>query len=100
MAQVVPDVKTEVNWLLAYLDKKWRDVPEIARTWETWDPIDQEVFVLEWAIPRSHLLRLQEHVARGQLSPAQQARYEDLQRLMQEHGSTLGRLMADSYQSS
>jgi hypothetical protein len=95
MAQVAPDVKTDVDWLLDYLDQKWRVIPDLARTWDTLDPIDQEVFVLEWAIPHSHLLRLQEYIAHGQLSPAQLARYESLQRLIQAHGPTLGRLMAD-----
>ena len=93
MAQVTQDIEADVNWLLGYLDRRWRAIPKVAEEWDTWDPIDQEVFVLEWAIPRSHLVQLEEYVARGQLSPTQRTRYKALQLLMADNRPVLEQLL-------
>ncbi|MGH2369437.1 MAG: hypothetical protein ACRDI2_14695 [Chloroflexota bacterium] len=94
MAQVAhTDVAADVDDLLAYLTRHWRAIPDIARDWPTWDPVDQDVFDLEWTIKEERLAHLQQHAARGQLTAAQHAQYDALLKLVAANRPLLQQLL-------
>jgi hypothetical protein len=97
MAQVArdPQLEADIEYHLNYQFGEWKSIPEIAEWWPEMDGIDREVFHLEWCgITESRLRELRQWVVEGRLTPAQQARYQDLERLVKTHRPTVERLLA------
>jgi hypothetical protein len=80
---------------LEYLIEEWSEIPEIACEWSTWDEPDRLDFVLEWPLNEIRLRDLQTWEAQGRLSAAQRKRFEELERLIRRHRTTLDRLLAE-----
>ena len=85
----------DIDYLLDYLLRHWSSIPQVEQEWPTWDPIDQEVFHLEWAIKEDRLAQLGQYLEAGALTPPQLARFEDLKRLIAQNRSVLERLLTE-----
>lgn len=97
MAQVVHEQQL-VEWIddyLAYLEREWRSVPEVAREWDTWEDHEQLDFVVEWPIREDRLGQLRRWAEQGVLTPSQWAQYERLLKLVAKHRPALERLLQD-----
>ena len=84
-----------VAWIdrsLDYSIEEWSEIPEIARKWSSWDERDRLDFVLEWPLSEIRLRELQTWAAQGRLSATQRKRFEELERLILRHRTTLDRL--------
>jgi predicted NUDIX family NTP pyrophosphohydrolase len=97
MADVAQRSQTEtrIDYHLDYLLREWWSLPAIAAEWDTWEDLDQLVFVLEWPIREDRLHQLQEWVRVGLLTPTQQSRYRELLNLMSKYRPMLDRLLSD-----
>lgn len=96
MANVVRDqgVQPDIDYHLDYQFDAWNSVQDHAMQWPTMDAIDKEVFHLEWVgITESRLQELQRWFHRGYLTPGQEARYQELLRLVAQNRPTLARLL-------
>ena len=91
MAQVRP--AADIDYLLDYLLRHWSSIPQVEQEWPTWDPIDQEVFHLEWAVKEDRLAQLEQYLKAGALTPLQLARFEDLGHLIAQNRPILERLL-------
>ena len=97
MAQIARDRQLH-DWIddyLSYLVDVWAGLPGLADEWDRWDESSRLTFVVDWGVPSDRLHQLQQSAEQGLLSAAQRARYEQLLRLMEEHGPLLARLLAD-----
>ena len=87
--QLRPDVDYHIDYQLA----AWNSVREYAAWWPDLDPLDKEVFQLEWTgITESRLRELQRWAERGYLSPEQQGRYRQLVDLVEDVRPVLDKL--------
>lgn len=93
MAQVARSVQERADGLLDYLLAEWGDVPEIAHEWADMQPHERTDFLLEWPIREDRLRQLTSYAEQGALTPAQQARYRDLMRVVTQHRAVLARLL-------
>lgn len=84
----------DVDWLLDYLIRCWNSIPETAAEWDSWEPLEREVFHLEWAVPRSHLDRLEQCVTTGELTPEQCHRYDALRQIIHRYTPVLNDMLA------
>ena len=92
MAQVnrTTDMQPEIDYHLDYQFQSWQGIPEYAGWWPEMEASEKEVFHLEWVgITQSRLGQLQRWAEQGCLTPAQQARYEELLQLIERHRPTL-----------
>lgn len=94
MAQIAIRPHDRVDVLLDYLIDEWERLPEAAREIDRWDLIEQIDYVEEWAPKEDLADELQHQIDSSAPSPAQRARYDELQRLMREHRPILDRLRA------
>lgn len=83
------------DYYLAYLEDEWNTVPEYAEWWPELDAVEKEVIQMEWAIPQGRLAEVRDWSEKGLLSPEQQARYEALLKLIEQHRPTLERLFRE-----
>ena len=67
-------------------------MPEVEAEIDNWDPEDAMVFVFEWALEEMSLNRLENHAARGVMTPDQGTRYEDLKKLIVKNRPIIDRL--------
>ena len=97
MAQVARTDRVEerINSYLAYLERKWRRVPDLARMWNDWDDDERLDFVVEWPIREDRLGQLQQWAAKGALTPGQHERYDGVLTLVAEYRPTMERLLAE-----
>lgn len=98
MAQVAhrPRSQPDIDYHLDYQFRQWESLPEVATQWLAMAGVDREVFHLEWVgITESRLHELRRWAAQGLLTPAQQARYDALLRLVERSRPLLDRLLAD-----
>jgi hypothetical protein len=95
MADVVDAVGEQVDLLLTLLTDEWARVPEVARTIDTWAPLDQTTFVVEWPVQEERLRHLEHYAAAGVLTPAQRTRYEQLRQLVTRHRPLLERILTE-----
>ena len=93
MAEVAPDVTTDVDWLLDYLIGEWEDIPNVAREWPTWTKTDRIHALIDWPVVESNLRALDDYAIQGILTPAQEARYTRLRALVTTYRPVLRRLM-------
>jgi len=95
VAAMTVEVDTaEVDRLLDQLTEAWESLPEVAAAFETCSPYEQSDVVEEWPLETMRLARLERHVARGALTPAQAARYVALRELIQRHEPLLIRILS------
>jgi hypothetical protein len=86
----------DIDYYLDYQFSKWDSVPEYAEWWPSMEPVDREVFHLEWAgITESRLQDLQQWAEQGSFTAEQQARYERLLALVAERRPTIERLLSE-----
>jgi hypothetical protein len=88
MAQVASRTRDRVDAILDSLLEAWRGVPQAARSIDQWDLIKQIEYVEEWGAR----LSVADSLGKRYLTPAQRARYDELQRLTQEYGPVLDRM--------
>jgi hypothetical protein len=89
-----PEISEQIDFFLDRLFLRWAELPSV-EDFEGWDVIDQIVFIEEWAIPRSHLELLEGRRAENLLGEWQEARYQDLVRLMAEKQPLLDEILKD-----
>ncbi|MBI4504930.1 MAG: hypothetical protein HY691_05290 [Chloroflexi bacterium] len=94
MAQVAPDVRERVGFLLHYLTEAWRELPQAAQDMVGWDLIQQIDYIEEWSSKESLLGELRHLLASAATSADQRAQYDELLRLVDKHRSVLERLRA------
>ena len=87
MAKVVqdPQLQERIERFLKYALDEWSSVPEYAAEFDSWDWLDQIVFVHEWDIRESAVAELTRYAQEGLLTPDQWTRYEELQSLVARH---------------
>ena len=95
MAQVASEVSARIDHFLDYSFNEWESVPDYIEEFPTWDDLQQLAFVHEWDIRRSGLHVLEDYAAQGAMTPAQQARYQELLVLVQRYEPAIERLLAD-----
>ncbi len=86
-------VHSAVEHVLARAIESWEELPEMEREIDTWDHLDQIVYLEEWQIEEDRLLRLAEHAQSGAFTPGQRARYERLLKLVEDHRPIIERLL-------
>jgi hypothetical protein len=95
MARLAPASATEnAEFHLDYLFERWSNLPELDE-FEAWDLLDQLDFIFEWAIPADFFDRLSAIQAAGNLTEAQECRYQELLRLMAEKQPLLDEILKD-----
>ncbi len=94
MAQVGTQHQQDVERQLSWALWQWSRLPEIEAAIDHWDPLDQLVFIEEWPLEEERLSRLARYADAGLLTPAQQARYGELKRLVAENRPIIRRLQA------
>ncbi len=95
MAQVASDVSARADSFLDYSFLEWEAVPDYVEEFETWDEIQQLVFVHEWDIRESGLRVLRDFAEQGLLTRSQRERYDELLELVARHRPAMERLRAD-----
>ncbi len=93
MAQVSDDPRTRAERLLGYLEAAWGAIPETAREWHDWDPLDREVFHLEWVVKEDALKCLREFEVEDQLDPVQVSRFQALLQMITRNRAVLERML-------
>ncbi len=86
-------VQARAERYLTYLEREWGALPSVASEWDTWDDLARLDFVVEWPIREDRLLELQRWAAEGRLTAAQQVRYAQLLRLVDEYRPVVARLV-------
>jgi hypothetical protein len=89
------DLAAWIDRSLDYLTASWAAIPAIASGWDERDELDRLDFVMEWQIREDRLIQVQQWNAEGLLSPPQQRRLAELERLIRRHRLTLERLLAE-----
>lgn len=97
MAQVTAPTNVS-SWIDDYLDYLFNvlnDLPKIAAEWDTYEPLEQLDFVIEWDIKRDRLGQLEQWNEQRLLDADQQRRYRDLLQLLEERRMMLNALLAE-----
>lgn len=92
MAHATEVVRQDIDQLLDELEYQWGRLPTVAAEIDTWEWVDQAVFIEEWPLDEERLARLERYVAADQLSAEQRDRYEALVRLIAQNRPILRRL--------
>lgn len=85
MAKVATDVRQHIDYLLDHLFSAWVDLPRVVREIHSWDLVDQLSYIEEWGAQDSLGDVLRKYLSRGQMTEEQQARFEELERLIREN---------------
>lgn len=93
MAQVARSIDIDIDWLLEFLTREWRNVACVASEWDTWDQESRLDYLSEWPITESYGEVLQDVVARGRLTSEQATGYRHLLGLINESRSTIEGLL-------
>lgn len=82
---------------LAYLLEEWEGLGHVERHWAAMDPVEREVFHLEWAgVIEPRLRDLSEWAAAGELSMEQLAKFARLLGLVREHRGFINSVYAEA----
>lgn len=82
-----------VDTVLNLLTDKWNDVDATAEIWGQLEPIDHEVFELEWSgIVDGLMKQMKERIS--EMTPTQKRRYDELLALVAQKQPTLKKLFA------
>lgn len=82
---------------LAYLEREWARVPQIAAEWAAWDEDDRLDLHVEWGIREDRLADLRGFAGKSLLLPEQTARFDRLQELIERNRPQLEHLFASCY---
>lgn len=94
MAQVAQTARQRIDQLLEYPLAEWAGLPEVEAAIDSWDLIEQIVFVEEWTLAEERLLQLARHAETGDFSDEQWSRHRDLERLIARNRPLIERLRA------
>jgi len=90
MAQVAEvDVQERIDFLLDYLLRAWRELPEVERYIDRWELVEQIDYIEEWAPKMALMDELRRYASDGMLTDRQQERYRDLLSLVRKYRATL-----------
>jgi len=92
--QVASTIHDRINRLLDLSIARWDSLPEVEAEIDGWDLLEQIDFVEEWTLEEERLKRLEGFAAAGLLTPDQDARYEQLKRLVTQNRPIIARLRA------
>jgi hypothetical protein len=92
MAQVGRATHVDVDHLLERAKAAWDGLVEVEQEIDSWDLIDQIVYIEEWPIQEDRLLRLAQHARAGDLTEEQCLRYQALLKLVEERRPIIERL--------
>ena len=92
MVDVSAAIEQRIDRVLDRLLFRWRRLPEVEAEIDQWDLVDQLDFVEEWPTEENRLADLERLVAQGALTPNQLARYEELQRVIEQNRPIIRRL--------
>ena len=97
MAQVAqdPGLRDRIDDYISYLTRKWEAMPELAGEWDEWDELSRLTFACDWGVPADRLHQLERWAEQGLLTAPQRARFDQLLRLVAQHGSVLERLLVE-----
>jgi hypothetical protein len=93
MAQVARSIDIDIDWLLEFLTREWRNVSCVASEWDTWDQESRLDFLSEWPITESYGEVLHNAVSRKSLTLDQASRYRQLLDLISESRPTIEDLL-------
>jgi hypothetical protein len=85
-----------VDNFLAYLEGEWEAVPGLAEEWVEWSAADRFDFSLDWPIREDRLMQVAALAQAGQLSPAQQERFDRLRAIVAQQRPPLDRLFQEA----
>lgn len=89
VTQVTPEIRASIDWYLDGLARKWGEALDTMRDWESLDPLDQDVFDVEWPLTLDYLDRLREYRRQSLFSPRQERRFQELKKSLYDHESEL-----------
>lgn len=92
MAQVSEAIQAHIDLMLDIATSQWQSLPEVESEIDSWDLLDQLVFIEEWPLEEMRLEQLERHARDGNLLPEQAARYEALKQLVALHRPIIQRL--------
>lgn len=90
-----PKLSDRIDNYLAYLIRKWENIPALADEWSQWDEHSKLVFTVDWGVPADRLYQVQQWAEEDVLTTAQRRRFKKLMRLVADYRSTLERLLKD-----
>jgi hypothetical protein len=93
MAQVGQATHADIDHLLERASAAWDGLAEVEQEIDSWDLIDQIVYIEEWPIQEDRLRRLAEQARLGGFTEAQCLRYQALLRLVAERRPMIERLL-------
>jgi hypothetical protein len=70
MVQVDRATRADIDHLLKWAVASWEELTEVEREIDTWDLIDQIVFIEEWPLEEERLRRLAKHAQANDLTEA------------------------------
>ena len=89
------DVAEKIDFALAYLFERWGELPRVLEEFDDWDVVEQNVFALEWAVPRDFQEDLEQRRGQGLMSEAQTSTHDELLALMVRNRPILDKLLED-----
>ncbi|HLH26572.1 MAG TPA: hypothetical protein VK066_28965 [Chloroflexota bacterium] len=89
-------VSERMESFLTYLLAEWRAIPELAQEWAEWSEAERLDYASDWAIREDRLLEVTAAAQQGRLTPGQQQRYVQVQRLVAQHRPLLDRLFHEA----
>jgi hypothetical protein len=92
VAQVGSAVRSDIDRLLARAAAGWEELTEVEREIDSWDLMDQLVFIEEWPLEEERLRRLAAYAQAGELTEEQRACYERLLELVERQRPIIERL--------
>jgi hypothetical protein len=92
VVQVDRATRADIDHLLKWAVAAWEGLTEVEQEIDSWDLIDQIVFIEEWPLEEERLRRLAEHARANGMTEAQRIRYEDLLRLVERQRPIIERL--------
>jgi hypothetical protein len=93
MAYVGSATHADVDHLLERATAAWAGLVEVEREIDSWDVIDQIVYVEEWQIQDDRLKCLAQYAQSGIFTDAQRVRYQDLLSLVERNRPIIDRLL-------
>jgi len=67
----------------------WQSAVQTASNWDRADPSEKSDLIHEWSLMLDFLVRVSEHEARGELTPAQEVRFDELRCFIREHATLI-----------
>ena len=92
MAQADRATRADVDHLLNWAVSGWEGLTEIECEIDSWDLIDQIVFIEEWPLEEERVRRLASLAQMGAFTDSQRARYEALLMLVARQRPIINRL--------